>query len=403
MTFGVTADGFLQKTLENINEELAIDQRADVDPGIDTSSESPVGQMNGVFSNQLAEGWEALATAYKGFDPDNAEGDALEALCALTGTLRDPATRTTVTNARVNLDDGFSAAAGEMVAHVVNNPAARFVNTAAVANTSGGVEEQLITFQAEDTGPTVVNNTALTVIAEPLTGWNSVTNNQDPSPDNSLTAVGTLVQTDTELRLSREEELRVQGGGTAPAIDAALEAVDNVVSVTVFVNDEDTPNLDGLPGHAVECLIYDGPVPSADDTVLAQTIFDNKSAGIKAFGTEYHNATDSEGTAQSMGFSRPTQRAVYITVDVTPDPDNPNPNVSDDVKAAIVAQGTAVATPGRDVIQAELLCAALDVPGVIDVVFLDLGLNVLPTLDDNITINSRDLATFSTARITVIV
>ncbi len=401
MTFGVTVDGFVQKTTENILEELAVDQRENVDPAIDTSSESPVGQMNGVFSNQLAEAWEALATAYKGFDPDNAEGEALDALSSLTGTLRDPATRTLVTRARVNLDDGFSALAGEMVAHIANDPDSRFVNVDPVENTSGGVQEQLITFQAENTGPIVVNDDALNTIAEPLTGWNSVINQQSPNPDNSQTSVGTNVQTDTELRVSRQEELRGQGGATAPAIDAALEAVDGVITVTVFFNDEDTPDADGVPGHSIECLIYDGPAQDADDTELAQTIFDNKAAGIRAFGDEYHNATDQEGGTHPMGFTRPTLEEIWFDVDITEDPNNQNADVVNQVKEAIANKGTEVSTPGRDVIANEYVCAAIEVPGVLDVPTLRLDFSSSPTNENNLTIPARDLAIFSTARVTV--
>ena len=119
---GITVDGFEQKTLEEILTEIQTDQRENIDPAIDTSSSSPVGQMNGVFSNQLAEAWEVVATAYKAFDPDEAEGDALDALAALTGTTRDPANRTLVTNVRVVVDDNFTAVAGDMVAHLENDP-----------------------------------------------------------------------------------------------------------------------------------------------------------------------------------------------------------------------------------------------------------------------------------------
>ena len=403
---GITVDGFEQKTLEEILTEIQTDQRENIDPAIDTSSSSPVGQMNGVFSNQLAEAWEVVATAYKAFDPDEAEGDALDALAALTGTTRDPANRTLVTNVRVVVDDNFTAVAGDMVAHLENDPSSRFVNLDSVDNTGGGDDQPfLIRFEAENTGPTVVNDGALSVIAEPLSGWDSVVNNQSPDPDDSVTTVGTNVQTDQELRESREEELRGQGGATQAAIDAALEGVDGVISVTVFFNDDDNPDSDGGPGHAIECLIYDGPTPAADNTELAQTIFDNKAAGILAFGSETHSATNVEGDTYPVSFTRPVQREVYVVIDVTPDPDNPNPNLVSEVEGAVVAGGTARATPGRDVYGDDVGCDAKEVTGVLTVDMaggaVRLGFSPAPASTANLTIASRELATFSTARVTV--
>ena len=97
MAFGVTAEGFARKTLEDIIEELQADQRATMYDDLDVSDESIVGQQNAIFGNQLAEGWEQLEELYNAGDADAAEGRALENLCKLIGVYRVGTTKSQVT------------------------------------------------------------------------------------------------------------------------------------------------------------------------------------------------------------------------------------------------------------------------------------------------------------------
>ncbi len=399
---GVTADGFVRKTVEVILDEVEVDQREDIDPALDQSSSSFVGQNNGIISSQLGEAWEVLETAYNAFNRSAAEGVALDNVGELTGTTRNNAVATIVTNVNVNIDDLFSALPGEMVASITGRPDLRFTNQVAVSNSTGGTIDFLTTFVAEATGPTVVNDQTLIVIAEPLTGWNSVTNRQDPNPDDSKTAIGAIVQGDTDLRVSQAEELRAQGGASEPAIDAALEAVTGVISVKVFFNDTDFIDSNGLPPHSIEALIFDGETPVPDiDPILAQTLFDVKAAGIQTVGNQGpFNALTSEGENFPVFFSRPVQRNIWIEVDIIVNPQIAPADVEAQVEAAVVAEGTARAEPGRDVIALDLACAAKEVAGVIDVPELRLGFAASPTGTANLAIQPRELAVFSTARTT---
>ncbi len=70
------------------------------------------------------------------------------------------------------------------------------------------------------------------------------------------------------------------------------------------------------------------------------------------------------------------------------------------VKAAVVAYGDALGL-GDDVIVYPALVAALNViPGIIDVA-VRIGVAASPTLDDNITIGSFEVADFDTSRVAV--
>lgn len=395
----LTAEGLTVKTQEEILDEIESDQRVSMNPSIDQSSASPLGQLNGIFSNKLAEVTELLSAVFNMLNRSGAEGAALDNVGELTGTERNGAEPTQVFNVNVNVNDLFTQAPGAMVASVEGLPNQRFFNSELVSNTSGGPVDILVQFAAEETGPTPVNDQTLTTIAETLPGWNSVTNRQSPHADDSTTLLGENTQSDTDYRQSQREELTAQGGATEPAIDARLEALVGMVSVTVFHNDGDFTDAIGLPPHSIEALVYDGPVPDVSDDLIAQTLFDVKGAGVQTFGgTGPIIAQTSEGEDFPVFFTRPTLREVWIEADVVLSVDAPA-DVLTQVETAIGATGTATSVPGADVIALTLKCAAQEITGVLDVPSLRLGFAASPTGESNLVMGPRELATFSTARI----
>ncbi len=89
--YGLTADGFVPKRLEDI--------KADVEAGlrekfgeIDTEPSSVFGQIIGVMSSQLTELWEQLDVIYKSQSPSSAEGFQLDEVASLTNITRLAAT-----------------------------------------------------------------------------------------------------------------------------------------------------------------------------------------------------------------------------------------------------------------------------------------------------------------------
>ena len=106
---GLTPTGFEAKTLEDLQTEIVTAERALISPQLNTSTDSIVGQMNGVFASKLRELWELAEGLYQATFSDTAIGVPLTLRAALTGTTREPATysRTTAT---VNIDPGTYAA-----------------------------------------------------------------------------------------------------------------------------------------------------------------------------------------------------------------------------------------------------------------------------------------------------
>ena len=84
MAFGITANGFETKTLEEIKTQLEtlLSERFN---DIDTDPEGPIGQLIGIFSEVHASVWELAQQVYDSQYRSSAEGVSLDLVVALTG------------------------------------------------------------------------------------------------------------------------------------------------------------------------------------------------------------------------------------------------------------------------------------------------------------------------------
>jgi hypothetical protein len=389
----LTDTGLIVRTEDEIFDEMAADLRADISPSLNLTSASAIGVIVGIVGEQLKNLEDLALAVYNSFTPDGASGTALTQLSLLTGTERLAATKTTVT-ATVNLDDGTSFAAGDLVAHIDGDPSLRFVNTEAVANSTGVADDFDVEFEAETAGATEVLAGTLTEIAEPQTGWNSVTNAEDG-------VTGREDETDEELRLRREDELAAQGSTTADAVrsDVLSELEDNITHCRVLVNDTDETDDNGLEPHSIE-VIARGTVTDNDASdALAAVILDSKPAGIKAVGTTTRTVDDSQGNSHEIGLTWVSEIDIYLEIDLTVNDDYPADG-DDQVIAALVAVEDDYA-PGDDVIAQRLKAAAFTVAGVVDVTALRLGTSASPVGTSNISIALREIADLDSSRVVV--
>lgn len=384
-SYGVLSTGFVRKPIEDILEELATDQKTALGSDFDVSTSSPAGQINGIVATQLDELWEVAEAVYNSIDPDGAIGDALSSLSALSATVRQAATKSTVT-ATVNLDAGKTLAAGA-VASVSGNPTARFVTTVAVTNGAGVAADVSVAMEAETAGIVIANAGTLTVIESAQSGWNSVTNAADAT-------IGEAAETDAELRVRRETELRRSGAAAVDAIKADVAAVSGVTNVTVFENTTDVTDGDGVPPHAIEVVVLGGALND-----IAQAVWDSRAGGIEDHGSTSGTATDTDGNSRTVDFSRPTEVDIYIDVEVDVDADYAATGDTD-IKTALAVFGQTLST-GDDVIFTKLYQIIYAIPGVVDVTLLETGTAPAPAGTVNIVIGSRQLAIIDTANITV--
>lgn len=385
----VDATGLQIKTIEEILDELSVQQKAEIDATLNTAPDEPIGQLNGIFAAQLREVWEVAQVAYNCFNPDAAEGFCLEKLSALTGTLREGATKSRV-SLDVDVDAAVVLTAGTHFANVFGDPDNRW--SPVVDFTSvGGV--QSVEFQAEFAGATIANAGTITVISTPVVGWNSVTNPTDATP-------GKEIDTDDELRQRREEELRATGSATLDAIRADVLQDEDVLQCSVFENVTDLIDATGLPPHSIEVVVFDGTPPTLSNSEIAQLIWDTKPAGILAYGLESGIATDTLGEFHAVGFSRPAEREVWIEIFVSVNIATGYAGAAA-LEAAIVALNDTDLLLGRDVIANKITETAMAFDGIFDVTSTQLDFAVFPVATANLVIDPREIARFDTGRILV--
>lgn len=391
---GIDADGFTAKTLEDIQTAIEGDQRALVSAGLNTSSASPIGQVNGIVASKVREVWELAQAVYNSFFASQAEGYALTLRSALTGTVRSAATYSTVA-ATVNVEPG-TYAIGSLIASVDGSPTSRFSNSTEVVNAGAVAANVAATFTCETTGPVRANAGTLTVIAQAVTGWNSITNAADAT-------LGAEEETDEALRIRREQELRAQGSTTVNAILAdLLRDVDGVVSVSILENDTGTTDGNGVPAHSIECIVYGPASPtSADNQAVAEVIFGSKAAGIGTYGTTTKTVVDDQGTSHSVKLTRPTTLDAYVELTIEVDADTYAGDTA--VKEAVAAAADGLG-PGDILDWRRVVGLPYSVSGVTRVTAFGMSTSGGgPFTETSITPTIRQIVTISTANVAVTV
>ena len=414
--YGLTPTGFLVPTLEVLVDAFVTPLREAFGASQDFGPTTTEGQIITVLSNALAQLWETLQAVVAAGDPAAATGVLLEAIAAITGTFKRPATASTVTLTLTGVDgttisQASQARTASTLALFGTDASATLVALDAwaittayalgdrVTNASRAYQAIAAGTSAGSGGPTTTNNditdgtvhwrylgegeaavdvgaTALvtgatvalsgdaTEIATPVFGWDSVINLEDAN-------LGAPAMTNEGLRVLRDEELAGNGRGTVDAIRAAMLDVSGVTACTVFFNDQDVTDADGVTPHALEVLVTGG----ADQDIIDALWI---AGGGRTFvGTTSGYTTDAAGAIQGMKFSRPEDVNIYVRASIIYFPSATAllapivPVYPDDgdtqVANAILAYGATLPV-GRDV-SPRIIGGQVDtVDGVLDVV-----------------------------------
>jgi uncharacterized phage protein gp47/JayE len=381
--YGLTATGFSRKTLQEVLDEIESEEKARIDSRLNTQPEEPIGQLNGIFASKLSELWELAEAVNAGRFPDGASGFQLDEVASITGTLRGPATKGTVT-----LDLTASAPTtvpAGAIAQVLGDDANRWVTLEDVVFAAPGTLS--VEAEAEVAGVFIANPTTITVIVTPVAGWTDVTNPASATP-------GTDIDTDAQLRIRRENELARAGSATVDAIRTDVLDVEDVTSVTIFHNPTNFVDGDGLPPGTVEALVIGGIDQDVRDALLATV-----AAGVDTFGTTVGTAADSQGKLHTVRFTRPVEIDILVEIDLTIDAQE-YPAGGDALVQAAVESYINSLPVGFDVFQSQVSGAGIDAAdGILNVTAVRIGSvspAVAPVASDY-TITARQLATMSAA------
>ncbi len=305
MTDTLTAAGLTIKTLAERIAEIKAEIRANISANLYLESNSPAGQFLEITAEKIQQLAELLQEVHTAMDPSQATGNTLAATSSLTGTHKQLATNGTVT-LTVNLDGGTTLPAGSIAA-VATDSTNTWVTNADVVAPAGPAAPYSATATAGEAGVYQALAGTITTIVTAVAGWNSVTNASDADE-------GEEQETDPDLRVRRETEVAQGGSTAADSVQANLSGVAGVESVVVYENEMDYAQL-GRPPHCIEAVVWDGSPAAAANADLAESIFENKAGGIRAFGTTSVQHIDSQGETHTIGLSRAT--LINILADVT--------------------------------------------------------------------------------------
>lgn len=198
-------------------------------------------------------------------------------------------------------------------------------------------------------GPLEVPAGALSRIATPVAGWDSVSNPARAVP-------GRLTETTADLRQRYALGVFRLGAGTQPSIFANLQQdIAGLLSLAVFENNTDAVDADGRPPHSIEVVAEGG-----DDVHIARRIYELKAAGIDAFGNTTRQVSGADGRLHTIRFSRPEGRDVWLLLTLlqTNEEVVPGDQAARAIEA-IVAAGNRL-QPGQDVLLQRLGAAVFN-------------------------------------------
>jgi hypothetical protein len=443
---GLTPSGFTIEKLDDIRNGIINEIAGYFGISPDAlRDDSFDGHLIGILADRLSLLWQMALLTYSAFDPDKALDQSLDAVAAITGTVRDGPVASSVvltltgtpgtfvdagSRAKV-LDTGseFQTSIDGTITLVppwvastpyglgtrrTNSSRVYQVSIAGTSSTTGGptsdansVSDGTVTwrFLGGGTGAVDVPSSSVELdkilaisgsirdISTPVGGWSSVINLLDADP-------GTAKETNESFRVRRERELSGAGSTPIDSLRGRIGRLVGVSAVQVFQNVGDDPDAFGLPGHSVEVLVQGG-----DNQEIFDTIGTNIAPGIRSFGTITGSHVDSQGNSYVIQFSRPQSVPIWIIANVVK---NRLTYAGDQaVIDAIVGFGDNQPA-GRDVDPDAILSSIFTVDGVLRIVRVAgipqilVGTSPNPTNDQPLVMSLRQLALYDTSRVTVI-
>ena len=285
------ANGLTVATTDEIATDLVAALQAIYGADINLASESPDGQMVGIFSQADADNLDLLVDIYNIFSVDSAYGVALHRLVAING-LTIQAGTFTITPVDITTDRALTLYGLDQTAvapYQVQD--SNTVWTLVSTYVFGAAGTQALVFQAATMGPITPLPNTITIQATPIIGVTVVNN-----PTVTGMVLGQAEETDSEIRARHAQSFHLAAICPADAIEAALLAVDGVTDALVVENNTNG-TVDSVPAHSVWPIVVGGA--EAD---IAAAIYGKAAPGCGLFGAESYDIVRPNGQVATMAY-----------------------------------------------------------------------------------------------------
>lgn len=325
----LTEAGLSAPTAADLLEIIRADYESRVGVTVGWERDKVLGNLTAIMAVRLGDICEALQAVYDAFDRATAAGVSLDAIGALVGVPRLPATYSTVT-LRLTGVDGTVVPAGRIYEGGGTDGKAQWQTIADVtmAGTTENVEARAMVI-----GAVSATIGQIDAIVTPLDGITAVTNLADAD-------TGDEIETDTAYRLRQVQSLQNNAGTSLNSLKAELLLLDGVVAVLVQDYDlEDTLTVNGILmyPHSLAVVVFPSTLSTAQQKKVAETIYAHAPDGIRTIGTVSTTVTGGDGTTKTIRWTWAAAVAVAIVATATLASGYVLNDVTAAIQAAIIA------------------------------------------------------------------
>lgn len=300
------------------------------------------GELCAILAKALSDTNAATVSVYNAFSPSTAQGAGLSSVVKINGLARKVPTTSSVdivcvgqAGAKIVNGSVSDGANGWYLPPLVVIPAAGQVTVTATAASAGAIS---LSPYGIDTANGVGS------IVTPTFGWQAAYNP-------FAATVGAPVESDAQLRIRQSQSTMLAAVGVGQALIGAILDLPGVQAVTLYENDTNALDANGIPGHCIALVVTGG-----DDTAIANVISTQKGQGVGTYGTTIISVTNSFGISRNVAFFRPTPVSISYTVTL-----RALRGYTVDVAAGIqgaLAAATTARGVGQSIIWSRMLCAA---------------------------------------------
>lgn len=273
---------------------------------INTDSNTPDGQWINIFALSSEDIQQLCAQIYAQFDPTQAVGTGLDALCQLNssnltrkGGIFTQVVVDVVCSASISLN-GLDTSSPFTVSDANGNLFNLIASTTVSATTNA------LNFQSAQIGFIQVLPNTINIPVTIIAGVTSVNNPSSPYQ------IGSDQETDAQLRVRRAQSTAIPSQGFNGSLYGGLLQVDGLVAATVYENTTTVAALTVVPAHSIWVIVEGGT-----DADVADTIYKYRNAGCGMYGTTTVAVTPADGSTFNVVFTRATDQNLYLSLTVS--------------------------------------------------------------------------------------
>lgn len=373
---GLTAEGFIRKTYDDILNDKIQKAKEVFGEDIDTSDLTALGKYIRMNAYDLALAHEEIEAVYFARFPNTATGTSLDRLLPLAAITRNAAEAATYSVR-------FTGTAGTVI------PVGFLVGTEAELEFYT-VED--VTIGEDGTCEVVVRCTDAGIIGN----VNASAIQTIVNPDVNITtvqgleclSVGVDTESDVDARVRFHGAVSGAGSCSADAIRAALLRVPTVRFAAVVENEEDTADAEGRPPHSFECYVLGGEDYEQE---IAEAIFAKRPIGIPTTGDKVVTITDASGNERTVYYSTALNVRITVKAQITTDALFAGDGISA-VQASVADYINGLGI-GKSLVLSTIYGHIYKIPGVVEVTNLQLSTDGGSTYGtDNITVPQYGVA-----------